>query len=181
MCMRTDTYGIRTHTHHQAGELRMDERKFPSGLATIWPENHEQEPITAYVIPPKQKRYNAKWLLLWQDDTGISIMEQAMMEKPLTQTEYRVRDWIIGTIGIGNYVLVNHSECSRALRVARPNVSSAIKRLLELRILLPGPRSGRSKSYMVNPAFCFSGGLQNGIKARAEAKQQGKIIPFQKP
>lgn len=156
-----------------------DDKKYVSGLATVWPEDRSQEPITAYFTPPPKKKYNAKWLLLWQDETGASIVEQAMMEKPLTQTEYRVRDWIIGTIGIGNYVLVNHAECGRALRVARPHVSAAIKRLIDLQILLPGPKSGRSNTYMVNPAFCFAGGLGNGIKARNEAQKQGKIIKFQ--
>lgn len=155
-----------------------DEDQYVSGLATVWPDDSNQTPITAYFTPPPKKKYNAKWLLLWQDATGASIMEQAMMEKPLTQTEYRVRDWIIGTIGIGNYVLVNHSECGRALRVARPNVSAAIKRLIELQILIQGPKSGKSNTYMVNPAFCFAGGLGNGIRARQEVKKQGKIIPF---
>lgn len=161
----------------------MDDKdnKYVKGLATVWPEDSAQAPITAYFTPPPKRKYTARWLLLWQDETGASIVEQAMMDKPLTQTEYRVRDWIIGTIGIGNYVLVNHAECGRALRVARPNVSSAIKRLIELQILLPGPKSGRSNTYMVNPSFCFAGGLGSGIKARNDARRQGKIIPFQAP
>lgn len=159
-----------------------DDEKYISGLATVWPEEGNQAPITAYFTPPPKKKYNAKWLLLWQDETGASIVEQATMEKPLTQTEYRVRDWIIGTIGIGNYVLVNQAECGRALRVARSHVSSAIKRLIDLQILIPGPKSGKSNTYMVNPAFCFAGGIGNGIKARQEVRKQGKVIPFsQKP
>lgn len=155
-----------------------DDEKYIRGLATVWPEDSAQGPITAYFTPPPKRKYNAKWLLLWQDETGASIVEQATMEKPLTQTEYRVRDWIIGTIGIGNYVLVNQAECGRALRVARSHVSSAIKRLIDLQILIPGPKSGKSNTYMVNPAFCFSGGLGNGIKARNEYRRQGKVIPF---
>ena len=153
-------------------------KSYISGLATVWPDDNRQTPITAYFTPPHKHKYNAKWLLLWQDETGASIVEQAMMEKPLTQTEYRVRDWIIGTIGIGNYVLVNHAECGRALRIARPHVSSAIKRLIELQILIQGPKSGRSNTYMVNPSFCFAGGIGAGIRARSAAKESGKVIPF---
>lgn len=157
---------------------------YPNGLATVWPEDSEQAPIHAYFTPPSKKRYNTKWLLLWQGDTGIdmSLQEQAKMQDPLTQTEYRVRDWLIGEIGIGNYVFVNQAECGRQLRIARTHVSAAIKRLISLGILLKGPKSGRSNTYMVNPAFCFSGALNNGIKQRNEAIKQarGRIIKFSK-
>ena len=153
------------------------------GRATVWPEDDEQSPQTVYFQPPKKRTYNARWLLLWQDgsDIGVSMMEQALMEKPLTQTEYRVRDYLLGTIGIGNYVYVNQAEVARELRLLRHKVCLAIKRLIELEILIQGPKSGRSNTYMVNPAFCFSGGLGNGIKKRKEAIQEGKAkrIQFQ--
>ena len=147
----------------------MGDRRYVKGLASVWPADDGQAPIQAYFTPPQKKSYNAQWLLLWQDETGMSMQEQAKMERPLTQTEYRVRDWIIGEIGIGNYVYINQSEVGRELKITRSHVSEAIKRLIELEILLQGPKSGRSNTYMVNPAFCFSGRLSNGIKARKEA------------
>jgi hypothetical protein len=158
------------------------EQKYLEGRATVWPEEGEQSPQTVYFQPPKKKNYPTRWLLLWQDesDIGVSMTEQAEMENPLTQTEYRVRDWIMGTIGIGNYVHVNQAEMSRRLRIERANASRAIKRLIELGILIQGPKSGKSNTYMVSPAFCFSGGLGNGVKQRNEAiqKGKGKVIPF---
>lgn len=156
--------------------------EYLKGRATVWPEEDGQAPQTVYFQPPKNRKYEARWLLLWQDgsDIGVSIMEQAEMEKPLTQTEYRVRDWIMGTIGIGNYVHVNQAEMARRLRIERATASRAIKRLIELQILIEGPKSGKSNTYMVNPAFCFAGGLGHGIRKRKEAIQEGKAkrIPF---
>ena len=150
--------------------------EYLKGKATVWPEDKEQAPQTVYFEPPKSRKYDTRWLLLWQDgsDIGVSMTEQAEMEKPLTQTEYRVRDWIMGTIGIGNYVYVNQAEMARRLRIQRADASRAIKRLIELGILLQGPKSGKSNTYMVNPAFCFSGGLGNGIQKRKEAIKKGK-------
>lgn len=160
------------------------EQEYFKGRATVWPESEEQSPQTVYFQPPQKKNYPARWLLLWQDgsDIGVSMTEQAEMEKPLTQTEYRVRDWLMGTIGIGNYVYVNQADMARRLRIQRADASRAVKRLIELQILLQGPKSGRSNTYMVNPAFCFSGGLGNGIKQRTETIKQGKakVIPFQR-
>lgn len=157
----------------------MNDQGYIKGLASVWPEDDNQNPIQAYFVPPKAKKYNVKWLLLWQDKTGMSMQEQAQMINPLTQTEYRVRDWLIGEIGIGNYVFVNQAEVGRKLRIARSHVSSAIKRLVELQILIQGPKSGRSNTYMVNPSFCFSGSLNNGIKAR-KAIERCKIFEFKK-
>ena len=161
--------------------ILMPEVKYIQGRASVWPEEDSQGPQTVYFQPPKTKNYPARWLLLWQDesDIGVSMSEQAEMEKPLTQTEYRVRDWIMGTIGIGNYVHVNQAEMAKRLRIERATASRAIKRLIELGILMQGPRSGKSNTYMVNPAFCFSGGLGNGIRARTETIKQGKVIQFQ--
>lgn len=146
------------------------------GPAILSPENSKQKRIPVYVADGRPKRkYNAKWLCLWLDDTGAGIVEQSEMEKPLTQTEYRVRDWILGTIGIGNMAFINQAEMSRRLRVARPHISKAIKRLVELQILIPGPKSGRSNSYKINENFCFYGNIGDGIKAR---RKEAKILNF---
>ena len=165
--------------------MTTESTKYLKGRATVWPEDSAQPPQTVYFQPPKSRKYDTRWLLLWQDgsDIGVSMTEQAEMEKPLTQTEYRVRDWIMGTIGIGNYVHVNQAEMARRLRIDRKNASRAIKRLIELQILIEGPKSGKSCTYMVNPAFCFAGGLGYGIQQRRETIREGKakVIQFQEP
>lgn len=153
------------------------------GLATVWPEEKDQMPQTVYFQPPKERKYNTRWFVMWQDgsDIGVSMTEQAKMEKPLTQTEYRVRDWLLGTIGIGNFVYVNQSEVARELRLTRANVCNAIKRLISLQILIQGPKSGKNNTYMVSPAFCFAGNIGKGIQQRKEIIQQGKarIVQFE--
>ena len=145
------------------------------GLASVWPEEEGQAPQTVYFQPPKKKKYDAEWFVVWKNesDIGVSMTEQAKMEKPLTQTEYRVRDYLMGTIGIGNFVYVNQAEVGRELRLTPANVCNAIKRLISLQILIQGPKSGRNNTYMVNPAFCFAGYLETGIKER-----KAKILEF---
>ena len=154
-------------------ESEMDD--YIKGLASVWPEDQEQTPATVYFQPPRKKNYPARWLLLWQDESeiGVSMPEQAK-KGILTLTDYRVRDYLMGTIGIGNYVYVNQAEVARQLNVRRASVCDSIKHLITLQILIQGPKSGRSNTYMVNPAFCFSGGLGNGIKQLDEIIKQGK-------
>ena len=154
--------------------------EYPKGLGTIWPEDDKQAPVTAYFTPPRQKNYPVKWLLLWQDESeiGVSMVEQAK-STAMTLADYRVRDFLMGTIGLGNFVFVNQTEVARELNVHRITVVESIKRLCEMQILIKGPKSGRSNTYMVNPAFCFAGGLGNGVKERKQAINKAKVIPFQ--
>lgn len=109
------------------------------------------------------------------------MVEQAK-STTMTLIDYRVRDFLMGTIGLGNFVFVNQAEVARELQVRKASVCESIKRLCEMQVLLKGPKSGRSNTYMVNPAFCFAGGLGNGIKERKETIKQGKakVIPFHK-
>lgn len=153
------------------------------GEGTLLPANSEQGPTQVLIYPSrKRNKFDERWLILWQgqSEIGVSVVEQAKMERPLTQTEYRVRDYLLGTIGIGNYVYVNQAEVGRELRLARSNVSTAIKRLIELQIIIQGPKAGKSNTYMLNPAYCYFGRIENGIKARRKAIQYGKakIINF---
>lgn len=155
-----------------------------TGHAMIFPEDENQEPALAYFnAPPPKKKYNAHWLVLWQDESeiGASVMEQAKNNN-LTLSDYRVRDFLLGTIGIGNYVFVNQSQVSRELNLHKVTVCESIKRLCNFGILIKGPRSGKSNTYMINPAFCFSGSIGNGIRARNETikNEKAKIINFNK-
>lgn len=140
---------------------------YPSGLGTIFPDDEKQLPIQAYFTPPTKKKYNLNWIVLWQNpsEIGVGLMEQAEAEN-MTLSDYRVRDFLLGTIGIGNYVFVNQREVSRRLNLNKSTVNESIKRLIKLGILLIGPKSGRSNTYMINPAFCFAGGLNQGIQER---------------
>lgn len=156
--------------------------EFPKrGLATVIPDDAEQKPFAAYFTPPKKKNYPENWLLLWQDesDIGVSMMEQAKANE-LTRTDYRVRDYLMGSLGLGNCVYVNQAELAKELRLHKVTVCESIKRLCEMQILIRGPKSGKSNTYMVNPAFCFRGSLANGVKERKEAikDSKAKVIQF---
>lgn len=157
-------------------------KEFLSGLATVWPDGDDSEVQKVYFQPPKNKQYGAKWLVLWKDSTevGLSMAEQAKNES-LTLSDYRIRDYLIGTIGIGNLVFVNQREVSRELNLHKATVCASIKKLCNLGILLKGPKAGNANSYQINPAFCFFGGLQQGITQRKQAIQNqksAKIIDF---
>lgn len=153
------------------------------GSATVLPADPEQMPRDVYFLLDRKKKCPVQWLTLWQDasEIGVSIMEQAESDV-LTKTEYRVRDWLLGTIGIGNFCYVNQSEMARRLNIERATASRAIKKLIDLNILIPGPKSGKNNTYQISPAFCFFGKLTDGVKARNDIirQEQAKILKFDK-
>lgn len=155
----------------------MEPITYPKGQGTIIPDDESQAPVTAYFTPPKKKNYPVEWVVVWKDESeiGVSMVEQAKCEK-MTLADYRVRDYLMGTIGIGNFVFVNQAEVARELNLHKVTVCESIKRLCEMQILVKGPKSGRSNTYMVSPAFCFSGGLGDGVRQRKEVIKKGKLI-----
>jgi hypothetical protein len=151
-----------------------------SGKGIFWPEDEDQAPVSV-LVTPRNRQYQVQWLTLFQDiETGVSIVEQAKFEKPLTQTEYRVRDMLLGTIHIGNWAIVNQAEIARQIRVHRSDVSKAIIRLIELGIVIQGEKIGRNCQYMIAPGFAFKGSLGDGQKAvqKAQKEHKAKVIPF---
>lgn len=135
--------------------------------------------LPVYLTKPKKKKYPERWAIMFLNDdtdedfqeTGVSLFEQATAGN-LTVTDYRVRDYVFCKLGIGNYVHINQSEAARKLGIAQPNVSTSIKKLISLGIILEGPKAGKFCTYQVNPAVIYAGGLGNGIKAKRDIVRQ---------
>lgn len=162
----------------------MDAHNFDkiSGKGTFWPNDEEKPPISLQVVDNRQRKYDVEWLFLYQGiETGVTLVEQAEYEKPLTQTEYRVRDMILGSIGVGAWAIINQSEIARRIRVDRAKVCHAIKRLIELGIVELGKeKMGRNSQYRIAPGFGFKGSMPLGQKKVKEAAKQHKekVIQF---
>jgi len=131
--------------------------------------------------PKNRNSYNGRWLTLFLDDaegTGVSLIEMAA-DKRLTETDFRVRDYMFCKIGFDNAVYFNQSEAARYLGIAQPNISTSIKKLLELGIILAGPSTGKIKSYIINSAIAHFGKHINAGKARNKAiAERKKVVQF---
>ena len=106
-------------------------------------------------------------------------MKQAKSNE-MTLSDYRVRDYLLATIGIGNMVMINQREIGRELGLDKSTIFRSIKRLENFGILTRGPKNGKACTFMISPAFCFSGSLKDGIKARNDTIEsyKAKIIEF---
>lgn len=158
-----------------------EKKSWGDQVASLVYENDDQEIqcMPVYLQKPKNKRYRERWLLLWQTDSGglgVSIEEQAVSGR-LTATDYRVRDYLLCKVGIGNFVHFSQTEAADILGIKQPNISKSLKKLIKMGIVLEGPKTGRFRTYQINPAMVFSGSLGNGIKEKRRVIKDN-VIPL---
>ena len=104
-----------------------------------------------------------------------------MAQDPLTQIaeeiksvdQMRVLIMLISRVDFENWISVDQTEISQKLSMKPPNVSRAIKGLIEKQIVLKGPKIGHSVTYRLNPSYGWKGrakGHREALRARMEEK-----------
>ena len=75
----------------------------------------------------------------------------------LTGEVYSVLLYLMGKLSFDNWINITQVEIGKDLELARPNVSRAMKVLVEKQIILEGPRKGRCHTYRLNYAIGYKG------------------------
>ncbi len=99
------------------------------------------------------------WIAMAQD----ALSKMAKEIKSLD--DFRVRDALLARLDFENYIQVVQVDIAKDLGMHKENVNRSIKRLLELGILLEGPKIGRSRTYRLNPNYGWKGSGKNHQKA----------------
>ena len=94
-------------------------------------------------------------------EEGIFGMPQnglaALAAYRLTGETYSVLLHLMSKLSFDNWINVTQAEIGNSLGLARPNVSRAMKVLVEKKIILEGPRKGRCHTYRLNYAIGYKG------------------------
>ena len=100
-----------------------------------------------------------KWIAMYQD-ASIWLAQQ-----DLTGEQYHVLYVLFGKLDFDNYIRVSRQEIAEFLNMQPVNVSRAMKKLKELKIIFEGPREGRFKTYRFNPYIAHKGsGRRNTVE-----------------
>ena len=102
-------------------------------------------------FPLKPKNLGKGWVAVYQ-----KVITQVAKEK-LTGEQYSVFLYLLGKVDFENYLTISQKELSDELNMKQPNVSKAIKKLCELKIIIEGPRAGLNKTYRLNPYVAHKG------------------------
>lgn len=83
----------------------------------------------------------------------------------------RVLNFFMGVTDFGNVVMISTREIAERLGMQQPNVSRAIKTLVEKEYLFKEKR-GRNNIYMINPYVAWKG------QAKQWKKEISKVVPI---
>ena len=71
-----------------------------------------------------------------------------------------------------NKVVVNQAELGRLMGLPRQHVHTAIKQLLEVGLLLEGPKEKQSRSYSLSPEIVFRGSAKDHAQEIAKYRKK---------
>lgn len=119
------------------------------------------------VVQPKRKNgFGDGWFAMSQNAL------KAIREAGLTGRDYDVLFALLGVLDYENLIQVSQVDLAKELEMQKTHLSRSIKRLLEVGVLLEGPKIGRSKTFRLNPSFGWKGsakGHTNALKDRMKA------------
>jgi hypothetical protein len=124
--------------------------------------------------------FNAR--VKWREDWFMGIQEAFIALAKDEEIRGRTRsvlDYMFGKLGFENYIVIQQREICEELKLDKSNVSKAISILLKKRIILQGPKLGRTKSYRLNSNFGWKGKVKNLAEERQS--RQLKLVQKEKP
>ncbi|EGH1160882.1 MarR family transcriptional regulator [Escherichia coli] len=123
--------------------------------------NHETGEILDGVlvyVPKKRKSPFERHFTMNQDALKI-------LAKELNHEQFKVLMMLLADLDYENYIQITQQDIADSLGMKKSNVSRAVKGLINLRIVLEGPKVGRSKTYRLNEQFGWKGSVPNHKKA----------------
>jgi len=137
-------------------------------LIQLDPETGEEfDGFVAYVAPKRKHGFGQRWLSMAQDATRVLALND-----DLGGNDLKVFLFLTSMVDFENQLLVNQAEIARQMGKKRNHVNRSIKRLIELGVLLEGPKIGLSRSYRFNPEFGWKGSTKNHVTALQDERQR---------
>jgi hypothetical protein len=104
-----------------------------------------------FVYIPKKSRLGG-FVMLFQE--ALSAMAG---DRRMTLSSFRVRDALIGHLDFENYILINSKAVAESIDMKPSNFSREVTKLVEMGLLIRGPRNGNSTTLRLNPSFGWRG------------------------
>lgn len=118
--------------------------------------------FVAYVTPKRHNAFGRGWLAMSQE--AMKILAQR--RKEIGGEGYAVMLSIMSTAEFGGqFQTVNQTEIAKDLQMQKSNVSRAIKRLINLGVIVEGPREGLNRAYRVSTEIAWKGEAKGHVIA----------------
>jgi hypothetical protein len=116
----------------------------------------------AVIYPKRKNGFRSGWVAMSQDP----MLELAKAN--IGNEAWTVFAHVIGIIDYENWININQSEAALEMGLKRPNYSRGLRKLVDLGVILPGPKVGRNATFRLNPTYGWKGSAKNHNEALAE-------------
>jgi hypothetical protein len=107
------------------------------------------------VYVPQRARLKGGWFMASQE--GLA----KLAKHDLSHRELRVLLLLMSKLDFENFIHVSQAEVAKELSLDAGNVSKCVKRLIEVGIIIKGPKVGRASTYRLSPDFGWKGRVRN--------------------
>ena len=120
------------------------------------------------VYIPYRPRLTERWFMAFQDS-----FEEIAKDPEMTGETFRVLTYLYSKLDFENFIQQSQKDIAEELNMNKVQISRAMKVLTSKKIVMEGPKVGRSKCYRLNPNYGWKGKVKTLQEARRE---QLKII-----
>ena len=124
------------------------------------------------IVRPRSKSSFERHFTMNQD-TLITLA------KELNGEQLKVLLALLTNLDYENFIQVAQVSVAENLGMQKTHVNRAIKKLVELEVIIEGPKISRSKSYRLNPNFGWKGTAKNHqreLKKRMESSNMRGLV-----
>ena len=114
------------------------------------------------VFVPQRAKLKGGWFMASQE--GLATLAK----HDLSSREWRVLAYMMSKLDFENFIHVAQADIVDALALDKGNVSKCVKRLIELGIIIKGPKVGRASTFRLSPDFGWKGRIKNLNQYRRE-------------
>jgi len=108
------------------------------------------------VYVPQRPKIRKGWFMAFQE----AFIELAK-DREITWEVQRVLYYFFGKLDFENYIHITQTEIAEALGMQKTNVSRAVKTLCDKKIILKGPKTGKTITYRLNSNYGWKGKVRN--------------------
>jgi hypothetical protein len=122
--------------------------------------------LLGYAKPGRFSGFQGGFCMVGQDPAEILALSD------LTGVDLKVFLLLIKQLDFENLLVVNQAELAGKLGTQRQNIQRSLKKLIELEVLLEGPKKEKFRTYRLNPYVGWKGTSENHVLALNDYRQK---------
>ena len=118
--------------------------------------------VLAVFFPKRKNGFREGWFAMAQSPMML------IAKSKIGDQAKNVLFALFSKVDFENFILINQSEIAKELEMDKGDVSKAISKIVDLGVIIKGPKVGKSTTYRLNPEFGWKGSANNHKEALME-------------